>query len=247
MPEERVVRPSAQRLIAIGALGVVAAVAVAVLLFDRSDTEGQPVSPAATRSATGPATPAARQPLSVDGEPVLPSEEAVDRAARLLGQARRLAEDGKFDEALAKLDAAEKAVPGSSEAAEMRRKIAEMRTPEGQFATRIGHAKFAIETDDRAAAEQALAEAERLKPQAPEIAQLRQQLQAAQQKEAKRSGRVAQELTVMREAIARKDIAAADRAFNEASRIDVHDPALDQARRELARAHDAERERQAGQ
>jgi hypothetical protein len=242
------VRPSAQRLIAIGSLGVVAAIAAAVFLFDRSDTEGQPAPPpVATRSAPGPATPAARQSINVDGEPVVPSEEAVERASRLIGQARRLADDGKFDEAIAKLDAADKATPGLSETAEARRRIAEMRTPEGQFATQIGRARFAIDTDDPAAAEQALAEAERLKPQAPEIAQLRQELQVAQQKEAKRSGRVAGLLTTMREAIARKDIAGADRAFNEAARLDILDPALDQARTELARAHDAERERQAGQ
>jgi tetratricopeptide (TPR) repeat protein len=177
----------------------------------------------------------------------VPSEEAVERASRLLGQARRLADDGKFDEAIAKLDLADKAAPGLSETAEARRRIAEMRTPEGQFATQIGRARFAIDTEDPAAAEQALAEAERLKPQAPEIAQLRQELQAAQQKEAKRSGRVAEQLTAMREAIVRKDIAGADRAFNEAARIDILDPTLDQARTELARAHDAERERQAGQ
>jgi hypothetical protein len=241
------VRPSAQRLIAIGSLGVAASIAAAVFLFNRSDTAAQTApAPAATRSAPAPATtPATRPPVSVDGEPVVPSEEAVERASRLIGEARRLADDGKFDEAIAKLDAADKATPGMGEAADMRRKIAEMRTPEGQFATQIGRARFAIDTDDAAAAEKALAEAERLKPQAPEIAQLRQALQAAQQKEAKRSGRVATQLTAMREAIVRKDMVAADRAFNEASRIDIHDPALDQARVELARAHDAERERQA--
>ncbi len=241
-------RVFAQRLIAIGSLGVVAAVAGAILLFNRSDAVGQPAPPpASTGSATAPATPAARPPISVDGEPVVPSEEAVERASRLIGEARRLADDGKFDQAIAKLDAADKAAPGLSETAEMRRKIVAMRTPEGQLATQIGRARFAIDTNDPAAAEQALAEAERLKPQAPEIAQLRQELQAVQQKQAKRSGRVAEQLTAMREAIARKDMMAADRAFNEASRIDILDPALDQARRDLARAHDAERERRAGQ
>ena len=43
----------------------------------------------------------------------------------------------------------------------------------------------------------------------------------------------------MRDAITRKDIAGADRAFNEASRIDILDPALEQARVELVQAHDA--------
>lgn len=241
------VRPSAQRLIAFGSLGVIAAIAAAVLLFNRSNTEAPPAPSVAARTATGPGAPTARQPIGVDGELVVPSEEAVERAARLLGQARRLAEDGKFDQAIAKVDAADKAAPGLSETAEARRRIADMRTPEGQFATQIGRAKFAIGTDDPAAAEQALAQAERLRPQAPEIAQLREELQAALQKEAKRSGRVAELLTTMREAIARKDILAADRAFNEAARIDVLDPSLDQARTELAHAHDAERERQAGQ
>jgi hypothetical protein len=47
----------------------------------------------------------------------------------------------------------------------------------------------------------------------------------------------------MRASIARKDIAGADRAFNEASRIDILDPALDQARVELAHAHDAARDK----
>jgi hypothetical protein len=46
----------------------------------------------------------------------------------------------------------------------------------------------------------------------------------------------------MRSAIARKDIAGADRAFNEAARIDVLDPALDEARVELAHAHEAARD-----
>ena len=68
-------------------------------------------------------------------------------------------------------------------------------------------------------------------------------MQAAQQKEAARTGRVAELLSAMRSAIARKDIAGADRAFNEAARVDVLDPALDQARTELAEAHEAARER----
>ena len=68
-------------------------------------------------------------------------------------------------------------------------------------------------------------------------------MQAAQQKEAKRSSQVAELLAAMRESIARKDIAGADRAFNEAARIDVLDPALDQARVELAQAHDAARDK----
>ena len=47
----------------------------------------------------------------------------------------------------------------------------------------------------------------------------------------------------MRQSIARKDIAGADRAFNEAARIDVLDPALDEARVELAHAHESARDK----
>ena len=100
----------------------------------------------------------------------------------------------------------------------------------------------AIGNDDYADADKALTEADRLKPQAPEVAELRQTMQAAQQKEARRSSKVAGLLAAMRDAIARKDIAGADRAFNEASRIDILDPALEQARVELAQAHDAARD-----
>jgi len=64
-------------------------------------------------------------------------------------------------------------------------------------------------------------------------------MQAAQQKESRRRSKVAELLATMRDAIARNDVAGADRAFNEASRVDVLDPALEQARVELAQAHDA--------
>jgi tetratricopeptide (TPR) repeat protein len=215
------------------AIGVVAAAAVAagaVYLFDRPDTETPPAP--VRHIATAPPAD------SVDAD-VTPDEAASDRAFHLVGQARRLADRGKFADANAKLDEADKVVPGLSETAEARRKIAELATPEGQFSTQLDRAHTAVANDDYAGAEKALAEAERLKPQAPEIAELRQAMQAAQQKEARRSSRVAGLLAAMRESITRKDIAAADRAFNEAARIDVLDPALDQARVELAQAHDA--------
>jgi hypothetical protein len=120
-----------------------------------------------------------------------------------------------------------------------------MSTPQGQLATQLDRARAAVEQDDAAAANKALAEAEKLNPQAPEIAQLRQALQAAQQKATHRSGRIAELLTTMREAIARHDFAAADGALNEAERTDIRDPAVDQARTELARAHDADRKNKA--
>jgi tetratricopeptide (TPR) repeat protein len=221
------------RVAVIGAVGVVT-LAGAFYLVDRTDTETPPAP--ARQAASVP-------PADTTDLDATPDEAASDRAFHLVGQARRLAYRGKFAEANAKLDEADKVVPGLSETAEARRKIAELATPEGQFAIHFDRARTAVGNDDYAEAEKALAEAERLKPQAPEVAELRQTLQAAQQKEAKRTSRVTELLTAMRESIARKDIAGADRAFNEAARIDILDPALDEARVELAQAHEAAREK----
>ena len=88
-------------------------------------------------------------------------------------------------------------------------------------------------------------EAERLSPQAPEIASLRQALQDAQQKAAQRSSRVTALLTEMRDAIARHDFKAANSAFNEAERINVRDPSIEPARVERAKARNAEEKRNA--
>ena len=165
--------------------------------------------------------------------------------ARLLGDARRLAADGKFDEAKAALDKADKVIPGSDDTAAARRDIAALSSPEGQLVTQLARARAAIAQNDTVAANQALAEAEKINPQAPEIPQLREAMQAAQQKATHRNSRVTELLTTMREAIARHDFAAADGALNEAARIDVRDPALDAARIELARAHDADRKSKA--
>ena len=218
------------RFAVIGALGVVV-LAGAFYLFNRTDVEAPPAPPA--RQA------ATEQRADVPSLDDMPDEVQSDRAFHLVAQARRLADGGKFAEANAKLDEADKVVPGLSETAEARRKIAQLATPEGQFARQIARARTAAGNDDYAAAEKELADAQRLKPDAPEIAELRQQIQAAKEKEARRSGQVAELLRTMRESIARKDIAGADRAFNEASRIDVLDPALDRARTELAEAHEA--------
>jgi hypothetical protein len=157
-----------------------------------------------------------------------------------------MADDGKFDEAQAKLAEAEKVAPGLPEIAETRRKITAMATPENQFATQFERAKSAVNTGNWAAAEQALAVAERLKPQAPEIAEVRQSMAADREKRAERQKRVEGLLTRMREAIARRDFAAADAALNAAARLDVRDPTLDEARVELARALDGERNAPSG-
>ena len=231
-------RPFSARLPRVAVIGAVSIVVVAgaFYLFDRPSAVAPP--------APVPVRQAASQPSADLGDSdALPNEASSDRAFHLVAQARRLADKARFAEANAKLDEADRLVPGLSETAEARRRIAELATPDGQFALQIARARNALGNDDYADADKALVEAERLKPQAPEIAELRQAMQAAQQKEARRNSQVADLLATMREAIARKDIAGADRAFNEASRIDVLDPALEQARVELAEAHDAAREK----
>lgn len=241
--------PSTKRLIGYGALGIVIVGGVA-LFFERSDTASPPTTASAAVSsdanppaaaglaAAKPTTP----PIANLDEPEPPSAAQNDRFLRLVGNARRLAADGKFAEATAALDQADKVRPGQAETAQARRDIADMSTPEGQLKLQLERAHAAIEQDDPVAAEAALAEAERLSPQAPEIASLRQALEAAQHKDAHRSSRIAELIATMREALARRDFAAADRALNEAARIDIRDPAVDEARTELARAHDADRE-----
>ena len=249
---------STQQWIRYGVSGALAAVMVAgaVYLLDRSPsaspaTTAGDANPPALASAGSDAKPRAAEtataaaPTANPDEPAVPSAAQTDQMARLLGDARRLAADGKFDEAKAALDKADAVMPGSDDTATARREIATLSTPQGQLVTQLARARAAIAQNDAAAANQALAEAEKINPQAPEIPQLRQAMQEAQQKETHRNGRIVELLATMREAIARHDFAAADGALNEAARIDIRDPAIDQARIELARAHDADRKNKA--
>jgi hypothetical protein len=238
---------STQRLIRYGAGAALAVVVVggAVYFFDRSGT-ATPTTTAGSAAAAKPATkPAA--PTANPDDAAVPSAAQTDQVARLLGSARRLAQDGNFDGAKAVLDRADTLMPGSADTAAVRREISQLSTPQGRLASQLDRARSAIAQDDSAAAEKALAEAERLSPQAPEIASLRQTLQDAQQKQAQRSDHVAELLKEMRDAIARHDFKAANSAFNEAERINVRDPSIEPARVELARARNAEEKRNAQQ
>jgi tetratricopeptide (TPR) repeat protein len=229
---------SKQKLMRYGALGVVAIVVVigAIYLLSRGDAP----APATTASApSSPSSPTNPKPSASTDEQTVPSANQTDRVLQLVGEARRLAAAGKFDEAEASLQKADKVIPGWPETEKARNEIAEMRTPEGQLKTQLTRARFAIEHDDKATAEKALAEAERLNAQAPEIAELRQALKEAEQKETHRGNRVTELLIKMREEIARGDFAAADSDLNAAERINIQDPAIRDARRELARAREA--------
>jgi hypothetical protein len=190
-------------------------------------------SPAASTATGG----GQAQALSPDEQPA-PTDQQMDKLRRTIAVARQQATDGDFTAAQATLQEAEKALPKRPETEDARREIAALATPEGQLSALLVRARFAVEHGDAAAAEKALAAAEKLKPDAPEIAELRATLQADQAKATRRSSRVDGLLARMREALARNDLAAADSALNEAERIDAQDPGVHRARIELNRAHD---------
>ena len=156
-----------------------------------------------------------------------------------IGDARRQAAAGNYTEAEASLVKAEKAFPKLPETQQARDDIARLKTPEGQPANHILRARLAVDHDDRAAAEAELAEAARLKADAPEIVELRAALQAAHDKKARREARIAGALARMREAMARRDFATANSALNEAERVDVQESTVRQARGEFTGAQNA--------
>ena len=218
----------------------VAVVAGAVFFVERgmAPASSHAANPATPNVSANPSTPP-----SADDQ-AGPSTVQNDQLVSLVGEARRLAAAAKFDEAEVALQKADKVYKGWPEIQKARTEIAQMRTPEGQLKTQLDRARLAIEHDEKASAEKALAEAERLNPQAPQIAELRQQLKQAEEKQEHRNSRVAELLTKMREDIARGDFAAADGDLNAAERVDVQDPTIRDARRELARAREAKQKEQ---
>ena len=230
-----------RRQIRYGALAVaVLLLAAGVIAFSHSSqrSTANPDGDAPRRSAQAQAASAA----SDADDDLTPTVSALrrDEAVDLIGEARRQAATGDFDQAEASLQKAKKAAPSLPEVEQARRDIGQLRTPEGGFANQLKRAQLAIDHDDVATAEAALAEASRLKPDAPEIAALRVALQQSQDKAGRREARIAQVLARMREAVSRRDFAAADSALNEAERIDIQNPSIRRARGELARARGAQ-------
>ncbi len=203
----------------------------------RRTVAGVGTSPATSSPAT--ASTVAAQATSGDEVTVVNGLRR-DEAVAKIGNARRQAAEGNYAEAEASLAEAEKVFPRFPEIRQARDDIARLKTPEGQFANHILRARLAVDHDDRAAAEAELTEAARVKADAPEIAELRAALQAAHDKKARREARIADALARMREAVARRDFSVANSALNEAERIDVQEPAIRQARTELARAQNAQ-------
>jgi hypothetical protein len=202
---------------------------------------GASTAPGGRRAVTGSAAAQAAASPDDEGDGItVVNNLRRDEAVGLIADARRQALAGQYDLAEASLQRAEKAAPKLPEITQARADIARLQTPEGQLDLQLQRARLAIDHDDPAAAEAALAEAARLKPNAPQIAELRAAVRAEHDKKARREARIGQALTRMREAVARRDFGAADSALNEAERIDLQDPAIRRARGELARARGAQ-------
>ena len=179
------------------------------------------------------------RPTPPPAAPAGPSAAQINQARSYIADARRFASAGDFTAAETSLQAADTAVPGFAETAAARREIAEMRTARGQLAPLINQARRAIDRGDFVTADRALDEAERLYPNAPEVIDARRDLRAAQRQGAQpgmQDMRVTVLLTAARAAMSLGDFASADRALDEAERIDGRDPAVRQLRAELAAA-----------
>lgn len=209
-----------------------------------SSDAGRHPTNTSTASTSSSAPPTGQSAVASSDEPTIISAQQRDEAVGLIADARRQASAGNFTEAAASLKKAEAAFPQMPEIEQARADIEKLKTPEGNLAAQLARARLAVEHNDTATAEAALAEASRIKPDAPEIAEMRGALQAAKEKAAQRETRIADALARMREAVAKRDFAAADSALNEAERIDVQDPLVRRARGELARARGAQQNSQ---
>lgn len=234
---------SRQRLF-LGGVGIVLVVGlVALALYQwRGGTE----TPAQQNAVRGAGAPQSQQQKSqVDADDLNPpTPRQNDQVVQLVGEARRLAKDGKLDEAEASLGKAEKVIKNAPQIVEARAEFARLKTPEGQLAALLIRARLAVEHGDTAAAEKSLAEIERLKPDSSELAELRQTLEQQKARTDRRDDRIKEHLAAMRSAIARGDFATADSELNAVSRVDVGNPELRKARREVEQAREEAQKKQ---
>ena len=191
---------------------------------------------AAKPAPTPPAPPAQAAPRPTPPPaPTGPSASQLTQTRDMIADARRLAATGNFGEAETALQNADRIIPGFAETSMARREIADMRTARGQngpIGPVITRVRQAIARGDLAGAHRALEDAERINPNAPEVIEARRQLRAAERADI----RISTLLATARAAIARHDYGAADRALDEAERIDARDPAVVQTRNELLEA-----------
>ena len=225
----------------IGALCVVV-IGGGIYVFKASDKAAEvPVQAAAPAPPTPPAPAAATPrpaPAPAPAAPAGPSAAQIGHARALIIDARRFASLGDFAGAEGALQNADKAAPGFAEVAQARQDIAQMRTARGELGPLIERTRGAIARGDFAAAERLVGEAERIDANAPEVIALRRDLRAAEQRQGSRpqDGRVTVLVTAARAAIALGDLAAADRALDQAEQVDPRDPAVIQARADFRAA-----------
>ena len=100
----------------------------------------------------------------------------------------------------------------------------------------VTDARRAMGRSDFGAADRALDQAERLDPSSPEVIDARRDLLAAQQRASQKDNRIDALVATARAAILRRDYGAADRALDEAERIDGRDREVQEARAELTAA-----------
>lgn len=234
---------SRQRLI-MGSVGVLVVAALVVLALEPWHDSTTPSEANAIHGA-GPAEQT--QALTYADEVVPPTPLQNDQIVNLVGEARRFARDGKLGEAELLLQKAEKISKSAPQISQAYDEIARLKTPEGRLASELVRARVAVDHGDKQAADKALAEIEKIKPDLPELAELRTILQQQQAKVDRRDQRIKEHLKAMREAMMRGDFAEADSELNAAARIDVTDTAVRRARGELAEAYEDARKKQARQ
>lgn len=234
---------SRQRLI-MGGIGVAVVAASATLALEPWHAGMTPSQANAVRGA-GPAEQM-QTPTYVD-EVTPPTPVQNEKIVQAVGEARSFARDGKYDEAVAVLQKAEKISKSAPQIGQAHDEIARLRTPEGRLASELVRARVAVDHGDRQAADKALAEIEKIEPDLPDLAELRAVLQQQQAKVDRRDRHIKDHLAAMREAMTRGDFAAAGGELNAAARIDVTDTSVLRARSELADAYEDARRKQARQ
>jgi tetratricopeptide (TPR) repeat protein len=193
-------------------------------------------APAQTAQPAPPAAPPVQAAPRPAPAPAGPSANQLSQARALIIDARRLAAAGNFAEAEAALQNADRIVPGFGETAAARREIAEQRTTHGSIGPLLTQMRRALERNDFAQAHRALDQAIRIDPNAPEVIAAQRELRAAERQGDRIDNRIGTLVANARAAIARGDYAAADRALDEAERIDARDPAVINTRNLLLEA-----------
>lgn len=186
-----------------------------------------PPPPVAAPRPAAPVVPAA---------PAGPTASQLTQARASIAEARRLAAAGNFAAAETALQNADKVVPGLGETTTARSEIAEMRTGRDQIGPLLVQMRRAMERNDFAEAHRALDRAERINANAPEVIEARRALRTAERQDNRPDNRIATLVANARAAIARGDYATADRALDEAERLDPRDPSVVNARNQLLEA-----------